>query len=416
VEQTKPFTISKRKLLDAYRAVQRNGGAAGIDGMTLEDVKKKEKDLLYKLWNRMSSGSYQPQAVKRVDIPKKSGGTRPLGIPTVVDRIAQMTARLYLEPLLEPHFHPDSYGYRPKKSAHQAVEVTRRRCWEYDWVLDVDIKGFFDTIDHELLLKAVDFHKPEPWVRLYIERWLKAPAIDADGIVLERNVGTPQGGVISPLLANLFLHYAFDSWMVRNYRENPFARYADDLVIHCRSKEEAEQILEAVKTRFGECKLTVHPEKTKIVYCKDDNRDGSYEETEFDFLGFTFRPRHAKNRKGQYFVSFSPAISAKAEKAILETIRSWKIHTRSGTDLRQIAHEVNPRLRGWLNYYGRFRRSALSRICDLFQVRLIKWAKNKYRRLKGSWRKASDFLATVAKQEPKYFAHWEWSFSVNGRI
>lgn len=414
MEQTKPFEISKRKLWEAYVAVRRNGGAAGVDGMTVEALVKKEKGLLYKLWNRMSSGSYHPQAVKRVEIPKKSGGTRPLGIPTVLDRIAQMTARLYLEPRLEPHFHPDSYGYRPKKSAHQAVEVTRQRCWDYDWVIDVDIKGFFDSIDHELLLKALDFHEPEAWVRLYVERWLKAPAINEKGEELARTVGTPQGGVISPLLANLFLHHVFDMWMKRKHSANPFARYADDLVIHCRSKEEAERLLEEIRERFTECKLTLHPEKTKIVFCKDDNRDGNYEGTEFDFLGFTFRPRQAKNRKGQYFVSFSPAISKKAEKSIRETIRSWKIPTRTGSELIRLAEAINPRMRGWLNYYGRFRRSSLSGICDMLQTCLIKWAKYKYGKMKGSWKRAEAFMMQIAQQQPGYFVHWQWLLSENG--
>jgi group II intron reverse transcriptase/maturase len=248
--QTKPYEISKRMLWDAYQRVRRNGGAAGIDRMTLEQVAKKEKSLLYKLWNRMSSGSYMPEPVLRVEIPKKNGGTRPLGIPTVMDRVAQMTARLYFEPLLEPHFHPNSYGYRPNKSALDAVGMTRERCWKYDWVIDLDIKGFFDTIDHELMLKAVDHHKPPAWVRLYIERWLKAPAQDAEGRVLERREGTPQGGVISPLLANLFLHYAFDEWMRRQHSENPFARYADDIVIHCRTQGEAEELLENIRMRL----------------------------------------------------------------------------------------------------------------------------------------------------------------------
>ena len=301
MEQAKSYNISKVKLWEAYQLVVQNKGSAGIDGMTLEKLKDREIDILYKLWNRMSSGSYFPSAVKRVEIPKKSGGTRALGIPTVLDRIAQMTARLYFEPMLETNFHPDSYGYRPNKSAHDAVGLTRQRCWEYDWVIDLDIKGFFDNIDHELLLRAVDFHKPPAWVRLYIERWLKVPAINANGEVLEREKGTPQGGVISPLLANLFLHYSFDNWMKRFHPENPFERYADDLVIHCQTLEEAEQLLEKIKERLADCKLTVHPEKTKIVYCKDENRSQDYKETQFDFLGFTFRPRLAKNRKGQFF-------------------------------------------------------------------------------------------------------------------
>jgi RNA-directed DNA polymerase len=317
--------------------VRQNGGAAGIDGMGLEKSAEREKDHLYKLWNRMSSGSYCPSAVLRVEIPKKNGGMRPLGIPTVPDRIAQMTAGMYFEPIVEPKFHPDSYGYRPNKSAHAAVKNTRGRCWKYDWVIDLDIKGFFDTIDHELMLKAVDHHKPPAWVRLYIERWLKVPAQDSEGAVYERTAGTPQGGVISPVPANLFLHHAFDEWMRRKYPGNPFARYADDIVMHCRTQREAEELLEAVRIRLKECKLTVHPEKTKIVYCKDSNRPGECECTEFDFPGFTFKPRFVKNRQGQFFMSFSPAISGKAEKAIKDEIRTWKVHSRSGSDLEELA-------------------------------------------------------------------------------
>ena len=335
MKQTKPYKISKLKLWEAYQLVRRNGGAAGIDGMTLEKLAEREKDLLYKLWNRMSSGSYFPKAVRRVEIPKKSGGTRALGIPTVLDRIAQMTARIYLEPILEPQFHPDSYGYRPRKSAHQALEVTRKRCWEYDWVIDLDIKGFFDTIDHELMMKAVDFHDPPDWIRLYVERWLKAPVQDTEGKIHERMEGTPQGGVISPLLANLFLHYAFDQWMTRNHARNPYERYADDVIVHCRTEKEARELLEKIRQRFKECKLTVHPEKTKIVYCKDSNRKGEGELTEFDFLGYTFRPRLVKGKQG-YFVGFTPAISEKAGKSIRDTNRSWKLHRKSETDFNDL--------------------------------------------------------------------------------
>lgn len=412
--QTKPFEISKRKLWDAYQLVRKNAGAAGVDGMTLESMKDRERDLMYALWNKMSSGSYFPQAVRRVDIPKKNGGTRPLGIPTVLDRVAQMTARMYLEPILEPLFHPDSYGYRPNKSAHQAVAITRKRCWRYDWVIDVDIKGFFDTIDHELLLKAVSHHNPPAWVVLYVRRWLKAPAIDAKGMVSERTVGTPQGGVISPVLANLFLHYAFDQWMKRTHSTVPFVRYADDLVIHCKTREEAEDLLAEIAQRLDLCALTVHPEKTKIVYCKDDNRPGDYEKTEFDFLGFTFRPRHAKNHKGQYFVSFSPAISRKAASLIRDTIRGWKLHTRTGSELIDLADTCNPKLRGWLNYYGVFRKSSMFNICQMFHKAMVKWAKNKFGRLKGHWKGASAFFRDLAKRQPRFFVHWEWGWCLNG--
>lgn len=414
MEQTKPFDISKRKLWEAYQSVRRNGGAAGIDGMTLEKLAEKEKDHLYTLWNRMSSGSYFPKAVKRVEIPKKSGGMRALGIPTVLDRIAQMTARLYLEPMLEPLFHQDSYGYRPNKSALHAVGVTRERCWKYDWVIDLDIKGFFDTIDHELMLRAVDHHKPPEWVRLYIERWLKAPARDGEGKIIERSEGTPQGGVISPLLANLFLHYAFDEWMKRNHGDTPFARYADDVVVHCRSLEEADRLLEEINIRLAQCKLIVHPVKTKIVYCKDQNRNAAYERVEFDFLGYTFRPRFVKNKKGQFFVSFSPAMSKKSEASIRDTMRGWKIHTWTGSDFDRIAKELNPRMRGWLNYYGRYHRSALAGICDMFQKCLVKWAKNRFRTLRGSWEKAHAFMARMAKQLPRLFVHWEWGWGLDG--
>lgn len=414
MKQGQSYDISKKILFDAYQLVRKNAGSAGIDNETLERFGQNEKKNLYKLWTRMSSGSYFPKAVRRVEIPKKDGGIRALGIPTVTDRIAQMTARLYLEPMIEPHFHLDSYGYRPQKSAHQAVEATRKRCWEYDWVIDLDIKGFFDTIDHDLMIKAVDHHNPPAWIKLYIGRWLKASVEDEQGKVHRRDVGTPQGGVISPLLANLFLHYTFDTWMVRNYPQNPFARYADDIVAHCRTKEEAERLLHAIKERFTECKLTVHPVKTKIVYCKDSNRGEVYPEQKFDFLGFTFCPRFAKNKNGQYFVSFSPAISKKAEKGIKDTIRSWKIHTWTGSDLDRLVRELNPRIRGWLNYYGKFRKSALSDICKLFQKCLEKWAKNKYRALKGKWWKARALLKKIAQGNPKLFAHWEFGWCYDG--
>lgn len=405
--KTKPYEIPKQTVLEAYHRVKRNKGAAGIDGKSLKAFDLHWKDNLYKLWNRMSSGSYFPKPVRRVDIPKKSGGKRPLGIPTVEDRVAQMTARMVLEPILDPEFHPDSYGYRPGKSAHQALAKTRERCWRYNWVIDLDIKGFFDTIDHELMLKAVDHHNPPPWLRLYIERWLKASAVDEEGNEVVRDKGTPQGGVISPLLANLFLHYAFDEWMKRNHRHVLFERYADDIVVHCQSRMEAEQLLEEIMRRLTVCKLTVHPGKTKIVYCKDSSRRKEYEITEFDFLGYTFKQRFARNFKGEFFMAFTPAISKKAEMAIRDEMRSWKLHRRSDVDIFFWSRVVNPKLRGWINYYGRYRLDALYGIYKMFTKILIKWAKVKYKGLKRSWWYSKRFIAGIAESTPDLFAFWK---------
>ena len=407
MEKAKPFEISKKLLWEAYQLIKRNGGAAGIDGQTIKGFEERLKDNLYRLWNRMSSGSYHPQAVRRVEISKKSGGLRPLGIPTVTDRIAQMAAKMVFEPLLEPHFHEDSYGYRPNKSAHQALEKARGRCWRNDWVLDLDIKAFFDTIDPELMMKAVRKHAPPRWVELYILRWLKAPAQDDQGTIYVRDKGTPQGGVISPLLANLYLHYAFDMWMKRMHSAIGFERYADDIVVHCRSLAEAQELKREIEARLAACKLTVNQEKTKIVYCKDSNRSGRHTETEFDFLGFSFRPRFAKSKQGKFFVSFSPAISRKAEKAIRDEMRNWKMHLRTDKDLGYLAGVFNPKLRGWIQYYGKFRISALRGLCAMFQKILIKWAKRKFKRLKQSWVRAQNLIDKISREEPTMFIHWE---------
>jgi len=413
LEKAKPYEIPKRELWKAYKLVRKNGGAAGVDGQTLEKFDAKLADNLYKLWNRMSSGSYFPKAVRRVEIPKKSGGTRPLGIPTIADRIAQMTARLVLEPMLEPHFHPDSYGYRPGKSAHQALEKARKRCWEYDWVIDLDIKAFFDTIDHELMLKAVEFHEPPTWVRLYIERWLKAPAQDATGTVHQRSMGTPQGGVISPLLANLFLHYAFDAWMTREHAANPFERYADDIVIHCRTKEEAETLLAEITRRLAECNLIVHPEKTKVVYCKDAKRKGSYENIEFDFLGYTFRPMTVRTKGKALIVVFKPCMSRKSKKAVWEEMRSWRVHRISPVDIDELSRRYNPCIRGWLQYYGHFSGSGIYGVLRMFQRILVKWAKRKYK-CRNDWSRAIGIIGRIARSRPNLFAHWERGWYLSG--
>jgi RNA-directed DNA polymerase len=315
VDEAKPFKISKWEVWKAFKRVKANQGAAGVDGQSIAEFEADLTNNLYKLWNRLSSGSYFPPPVKRVDIPKANGGTRPLGIPTVADRVAQEVARRYLEPIVEPVFHTDSYGYRPGKSAVEAVRTARERCWRYDWVLDLDIKGFFDSIDWELMLRAVRKHTDCPWVLLYIERWLKAPVQMEDGSVVPRTAGTPQGGVISPLLANLFLHYAFDMWMTRMFPHIPFERYADDIICHCKSVAAARGLWSAIADRFAVCKLVLHPEKTKIVYCKDVNRGGDFPNIHFDFLGFQFRARKimwVKPDRRIFSHSFQPAASPKA--------------------------------------------------------------------------------------------------------
>lgn len=407
MDKTKPFEISKHVVWDAYKRVKANKGAAGIDDESLADFEENLKDNLYKIWNRMSSGSYFPPPVRAVEIPKKNGGVRILGVPTVADRIAQMVAKLYFEPMVEPYFHPDSYGYRPGKSAVDAVAVTRQRCWRYDWVLEFDIRGLFDNIDHELLMRAVRKHTECVWLLLYIERWLRAPFQMEDGRLIERNKGTPQGGVISPVLANLFLHYAFDKWMERHQPQNPWARYADDAVAHCRTREEAEALLERLHGRFGECGLALHPDKTRIVYCKDDDRRGEYPETKFDFLGYTFRPRRSKNRYGKFFINFTPGVSNKASKAMRQTIRQWRLHLKPDKELLDISKMFNPVLRGWINYYGRFYRSALYPVMRHMNRALTQWARRKYKRLNRHRRKAEYWLGRIAKREPQLFAHWK---------
>jgi RNA-directed DNA polymerase len=310
VSEVKPFNVSKQVVWEAYERVKANGGSAGVDSETIEEFERNLKDNLYKLWNRMSSGAYFPPPVRMVEIPKDNGGKRRLGIPTVADRIAQTVVKMYLEPLVEPYFHEDSYGYRPGKSAVEAVGVARKRCWRHDWVLDLDIKGFFDNLDWALTLRAVRKYTDSRWVLLYIERWLKAPAQLEDGTLVERSKGTPQGGVISPLLANIFLHLAFDMWMRKEHPDMPFERYADDIVAHCKTEEQARALKQSIERRLAQCKLEAHPEKTKIAYCKDDDRRGRYPNEKFDFLGYTFRPRRSKNRWGKYFYSgaFSPCV------------------------------------------------------------------------------------------------------------
>ena len=406
--EDKPFCISKWAVLKAWAKVRDNHGAAGVDGMSVNQFEKKWKNHLYQVWNRMSSGSYMPPPVKRVLIPKPDGRQRPLGIPTVSDRVAQMVVKLELEPKVEPLFHPDSFGYRPGKSALDAVGRCRERCWRYDWVVDLDISGFFDNIDHALMMHAVRKHTDCPWALLYIERWLKAPAEAEDGSLIARDKGTPQGGVISPLLANIFLHHVFDQWISREHPGCPFERYADDVVIHCQSHEQALQVKASVEARLRQCKLQAHPDKTRIVYCRDGKRNRDHPHIQFDFLSYGFGPRGARNRRtGKLFTGFLPAISSKAAKAIVAQVRDWRVHRRSQRELEDLSRMFNPIIRGWVNYYGQYYPTALRRPLSCLNRRLVRWARGKYRRLRDSPRQAVRWLRQVARQQPRLFAHWE---------
>lgn len=404
------YSISKQVVSDAYKKVKANGGAPGADKVTMAEFEERLEDNLYKIWNRMSSGSYMAPSVRMVEIPKSDGKIRRLGIPTIADRVAQMVAKIYLEPQLEPHFHPDSYGYRPGKSAHDAIGMARKRCWRYDWAIDLDIKGFFDNLDHELVMKAVEKHTELKWLHLYIKRWLKAPMQTDEGQMEERTKGTPQGGVISPLLANLFLHYAFDEWMKRENPNNPFERYADDIIVHCRTQTEAESLKQAIEERLRQCKLELHPEKTKIVYCKSDDRPGSYPTIEFDFLGYGFKPRAAKSRRGRIFTGFLPAVSTKAMKAMRKTIRSWQNEFLSGESLEAIAKRKNPIITGWLNYYGRFYRSALIPLMEYLNKRIVRWMIRKHKRLKRSLKRGVAWLTRIMRKDCHIFVHWAKGF------
>jgi RNA-directed DNA polymerase len=408
VPEAKPYDIPKQLVWEAYQRVKANRGAAGVDGVTLAVFEQNLKGDLYKIWNRMSSGSYHPPPVRLVEIPKDTGGTRPLGIPAISDRVAQTVAKMVLEPLVEPVFHRDSYGYRPGRSALDAVGVARKRCWEADWVIDLDIKVFFDSIPHDLVERAVAHHTDLAWVRLYVRRWLRAPVERPDGTLMERTKGTPQGGVASPLLANLFLHYAFDLWMDRKFPSVRFERYADDAIVHCRSEEEARSVLEAIRVRFAECGLELHPEKTRIVYCKDTERPGQHGQNKFDFLGYTFQPRRAKDRWGRFFTSFLPAISNKAAKAIRQTIRDWRMaSTRNHQRLEDLARFTNPVVRGWMNYYGRFYRSKCVQVLRHFNEALARWARRKFKRFRRRERASMHWLGCIARRDPSLFVLWQ---------
>lgn len=405
----KSFDIQKVQVWNAWLAVKANKGGPGIDGVSIEEFEQNLEDRLYRIWNRLSSGSYFPSPVRRVEIPKSDGSVRPLGIPTIEDRIAQAVVKAHLEPIVEPHFHDDSYGYRPGRSALDAVGVARQRCWRDDWVLDLDIRKFFDSLDHEVVLRAVKHFTSCRWVLLYVERWLKADVQLPDGSLQRSETGTPQGGVASPLLANIVLHLAFDQWMLENFPAIHFERYADDIVVHCRSHEQLVWIRGQIERRLARCKLELNAEKTRVVYCKDSRRKQACECYSFDFLGYTFRPRSARDRQGEFFVSFSPAISPKASKTLRQKVRrDWRLVSRSHLSLNALARWLNPMIAGWIQYYGRFCRSALHSVLNHINHALEAWAMRKFKRLRRRKCRARAWLRAVARRSPNLFAHWRY--------
>jgi len=409
--EDKPFAIPKSMVWEAWRQVKDNKGAPGVDGEDLEAFEADLENNLYKIWNRMSSGTYFPPPVRAVEVPKPhSPRVRVLGVPTIADRVAQTVAADYLEPLVEPIFHPDSYGYRPGKSAHDALAACRRRCWEYDWLIDLDVQKFFDTVPWDLIVRAVEAVTDCRWVLLYVKRWLAAPLQRPDGTQQERDKGTPQGSAISPVLANLFMHFAFDSWMARNFPGCPFERYADDAVVHCTSRRQAEHVRARIAQRMEEVGLRLHADKTKIVYCKDSNRRGEHEHTSFTFLGYTFRPREARRKGGGSFTGFLPAISVEALKAKGDRLRELRIHRRTNLSLNDLAEWLNPIIAGWMNYYGRYYRSALYPLLWRVSLYLRRWAGRKYRRLR-TFKRFKRWWTGLLSRAPALFAHWRWARS-----
>lgn len=412
----KPFVISKKLVMQAYIKVRANKGSGGVDDETLEAFESNLKNNLYKIWNRMSSGSYFPPPVKSVLIPKKSGGTRILGVPTVSDRVAQMVVKMLLEPLLESEFDENSFGYRPGRSAHDALAITRKRCWRYDWVVEFDVKGLFDNIRHDLLLKALRKHCKNQWVLLYVQRWLCAPLEMRDGTKIKRESGTPQGGVVSPLLANLFLHYTFDVWARRELPGIPFCRYADDGLLHCKSQRQAEFVMKKLTDRLQECGLEIHAEKSGIIYCRDNNRRLKHESVSFEFLGYTFRPRRCVNKQGELHPNFLPAISNTSKKAINREVRSWHVQLKNDKSLFDLSKMFNPVLRGWFNYYGRFYPSGLNVIWRSFNMYLVRWVRRKYKNFAIHKRRARDYLNFLARANPHLFIHWQLGVFPGGKV
>jgi group II intron reverse transcriptase/maturase len=409
--KVKTQKITKKQVWEAWKLVKRGGKSEGLDQLSMSEIERNPRKYLYPLWNRLASGSYQPPPVKQVTIPKGNGGIRKLGIPTILDRVAQKVIAKELEKDLEPRFLESSYGYRPNRSAHDALEMCAKNCGERRYVVDLDIKGFFDNIGHSRMMWILRQHTQEKHILLYTERWLKAGIMQRDGTLVKTEKGTPQGGVLSPLLANLFLHEAFDLWMHKTHSNMVYERYADDIVVHTRSREQSEFILDKIRQRLKGYGLALNEEKTKIVYCYRSvwlHKEPKEFPKSFDFLGYTFKPRLCKRKDGKLFWSFFPAISAKNQKRILEELRSLAIWNWVTLNLKDIAKRLSPQIRGWLYYYGKFGSSVMRKVFWKLNTYLVKWAQKKYK--KNTYGNAYGWLKRVIKSEPKMFPHWEYGF------
>ena len=407
MREAKPFSLSKPEVWEASQKVTAKHGAAGVDGQSMAACATRVQANLSRLWQRMSSGSYVPPPVRTGIIPQAHGGERKLGIPTVSDRIAQMVGKSRLAPVVAPRFHPDAYGERPGKAALAAVGQTRQRCWKLDGVIALDIQGVCDTIDHDLLRRAVKQHAQEQWVVRSIERWLQVPAQEEDGHVTERGQGTPQGGGVSPLVAHRFVHDAVDRWRQRTSPHLPCERSAEDAIVHGRTETAAPEVRRAIAARRQEGRRELHPEKTKIVSCKDDDRRGTSLKERCDCLGSTFRPRRSKHWQGKCCLNFSPAVADKAGKAMRAAMRSWPRHLRSDKSLEDLSRMLTPKVRGWLQDSGRSDRSALYPLLRPRDRSLVRWAYRKDQKLPGHLRRATHWLARISRREPGLFAHWQ---------